>query len=166
VTITGTDFEEVRGVTFGSDFFVPYEVVSQTEIVAHPNIAVVGDEAVEVTTRGGIASAPAAFKVGPEPISVPSVPGTTSGKPGEVAPLAPLVISPGQFPAEKPECHVPKLKGKKLAQSKPLLVEAHCKLGKVTHRKDTRPGRPKVVGEIPPAGARAPANHPVAITLG
>jgi hypothetical protein len=163
VTITGTDFKEVTGVTFG---FLPaeFQAVSETEIVAHTSYAFDGPVDVSVTARGGTGTAPAAFTyVAPPP---PTFPGVTPVTTPDLPSIPPVDIPPTTFPKETPECHVPKLKGKTLKQAKPLLTAAHCKLGKVTKRKGVKAARGKVVASVPPAGAPARNGWPVKVTLG
>jgi hypothetical protein len=168
VTVTGTDFAEVSEVSFGSDFEVPFEVVSETELIAHPTVPYVGVVPVRVTAAGGQGELENAFTSEAEQFTFPTIP-TDPGQPGtsvDIPPLAPVVVPPLTFPKEKPECRVPKLKGKTLKQAKPLLAAAHCKLGAVAKRKGPKARRGKVIGELPPAGAPARGGYPVKLTLG
>ena len=166
VTITGTDFEEVRKVSFGVEFEVPFEVVSESTIVAHPTGIFAGPVPVTVTTRGGTATATGEFTFEAPPGSEPIFPPIAPIAPVVIPPIPSVEIPPTTFPGQAAECHVPKLKGKTLKQAKPLLTAAHCKLGKVTKRKGVTAKRGKVVGEIPPPGAKAYANAPVQVKLG
>jgi hypothetical protein len=58
------------------------------------------------------------------------------------------------------------LKGKTLKQAKPVLAAAHCELGRVTKANGVKAKHAKVVGELPPAGSRAPANASIRVRLG
>jgi hypothetical protein len=170
LTITGHDFTDVTSVAFGG-LPANYEVRSETEIVAEAYAFHPGAAPVTVTTVAGTATAPTEFtfeeKKEEAPIIEPPPPvGSNPFTPVVIPPIEPLDIPPLTFPADPPECRVPKLKGKTLKQAKPLLTAAHCKLGKVTKRKGVKVKRGKVVGEIPPAGARAHAGWPVQVKLG
>jgi hypothetical protein len=169
VTITGHDFIDVKGVSFGGTP-TNYEVRSETEIVAEAFAFSPGVASVSVSTVAGTATATDAFtfeEASPESGSTPPiVPPVEPPPPVVIPPIPPLEIPPLTFPPETPECHVPKLRGKTLKQAKPLLLAAHCKLGKVTKRKGVKATRGKVVAETPSPGAPAPNGWPVRITLG
>jgi hypothetical protein len=168
VTITGTDFAEVSEVSFGSDFEVPFETVSETEIIAHPTVPYAGVVPVRVTAAGGQGELENAFTSEAEQFTFPTFPdhpGTTVDIP-PIPPIEPIDTGPLTFPKETPECRVPKLKGKTLKQAKRVLAAAHCKLGTVSKRKGPKAKRGKVVGEIPGAGAPARGGYPVKVTLG
>jgi hypothetical protein len=164
VTITGHDFIGVEDVSFGASS-AEYEVLSETTIVALTSSIVAGAVPVTITTRAGTVSVPALFTFeASDGSTLPVVP------PVSVPPISPVELPDLTFP-ESVECHVPKLKGKTLAQAKPLLTAAHCRLGKVAHRKAAKGKRAKaqhgkVIGELPPAGAQAPANAKVQLHLG
>ena len=160
VTITGHDFEQVEDVSFGA-YSVSFEVVSETTIVAQAFGIAPSSVPVTVTTRAGTVSLPAAFtfeEVAGSGVTIPNVSPV-------VIPDLPPVIPDLSFP-DAIECHVPALKGKTLKQAKPALAAAHCKLGRVTRRKGLKAKRARVVGELPPAGSRAPANASVQVRLG
>lgn len=166
VTITGHDFVDVHGVSFGA-FGAAYEVVSETEIVAHPFGFDPGLVPLTIIAGAGTVTFPASYtfeEASAAETGSPISPATIT--PPSITPIPPVDIPPLTFPKETPECHVPKLKGKTLKQAKPLLVAAHCKLGKVTKRKGVKAKRGKVVGEIPPAGGRGIAGTRVQVKLG
>jgi hypothetical protein len=160
VTITGHDFEQVEDVSFGA-YSASFEVVSETTIVAQAFAITASSVPVTVTTRAGTVSLPAAFTFEEPAGSVVTPPGTS---PVVIPDLPPLIPDPAFLDAV--ECHVPKLKGKALKQVKPALAAAHCTLGKVTRRKGAKANRAKVIGQLPPAGSRAPANTSVRVRLG
>ena len=160
VTITGHDFEQVEDVSFGA-YSASFEVVSEATIVAQAFGLTPSSVPVTVTTRAGTVSLPAAFTfeaMAGSGVTVPNI------SPVVIPDLPPLIPDPS-FP-DAIECHVPRLKGKTLKQAKPVLLAGHCKLGKVTRRKGPRAKRTRVVGELPPAGSRAPANASVQVRLG
>jgi hypothetical protein len=163
VTISGHDFKEVTAVSFGL-LPVEFEVESETEIIAHVSFGFAGAVPVTVTAKGGTTSLPDAFTFEEPP--APTFPEIPPVQPVGVPPISPVDLPPLIFPAAAPECHVPKLKGKTLKQAKQKLVAAHCKLGKVTERNGVKAAGGKVVSEVPPAGAPAPANARVAVKLG
>jgi hypothetical protein len=148
----------VEDVSFGA-YSVSFEVVSETTIVAQAFGITASSVPVTVTTRAGTVSLPAAFTF----VEVPGV--TMPNISPVVIPDLPPVI-PDLSSLDAIECHVPRLKGKTLKQAKPALAAAHCKLGRVTKRKGVKANRARVVGELPPAGSRAPANASVRVRLG
>jgi IPT/TIG domain len=160
VTITGHDFEQVEDVSFGA-YSASFEVVSETTIVAQAFGITPSSVPVTVTTRAGTVSLPAAFtfeEVAGSGTTMPNIP------PVVIPDLPPLIPDPSFL--DPVECHVPRLKGKTLKQAKPVLAASHCKLGRVTKRKGLKAKRARVVGELPPAGSRAPANAAVQVRLG
>jgi hypothetical protein len=161
VTISGHDFIGVEDVSFGA-FSAEYEVVSETTIVARTSSNVAAAVPLTITTRAGTISLPAAFSFEEAVGSAPTDP--------VIPPLVIPDLSAGAspdltFPREV-ECHVPRLKGKTLKQAKPVLVAAHCKLGKVSKPKGVKATLGKIVSELPPAGSRAAANAHVRVRLG
>jgi hypothetical protein len=163
VTISGDDFIGVEDVSFGANS-AEFEVPSETTIVARTSSIVASHAPVTITTRAGTVSVPEAFTFEEAAGGGPTItvtPPTT---------IAPPDLPDLTFPTEV-ECHVPKLKGKTLAQAKTALANANCRLGTVTRRKHARTKaakaqRGKVLSELPPAGARAPANSKVRLHLG
>lgn len=81
-----------------------------------------------------------------------------AGSPG---PSVNLVISTGVRP---PTCRVPDVVGKRLARAKRKLVQAHCSVGKITHRFSFR-RRGRVLSERPHRGARLPQGTKVDLTV-
>jgi hypothetical protein len=162
VTIKGHDFLDIHTVSFGS-FGSIFEVLSETELVAHPFGFDPGPVSLTITAGAGTVNLPSAFTFEPAPGSG----GTTTIPPVTVpSPIAPVQIDPITFPKEPAECHVPKVKGKTLKQAKPILLAAHCKLGTVTRRRGVSAKSGKVKTELPPAGARAQPGTKVQIRLG
>jgi hypothetical protein len=159
VTITGHDFEQVEDVSFGA-YSTSFEVVSETTIVAQAFGLTPSSVPVTVTTRAGTVTLPAAFTFEQPAGSGITTPGTSP----PVIPDPPAIPDLSSFDAI--ECHVPRLKGKALKQAKLALAAAHCKLGKVTKRKGVKANRARVIGELPPAGSRAPADASIRVRLG
>jgi hypothetical protein len=159
-TIKGENFQRVLNVIFG-DEQTSWEVVSDTEIVAHGADTFSGPSSVGVVTEAGNTVVEGAYTFEAPPSTTPPVVTT----PPSIAPIPPVEIEKLTFPEEH-ECHVPKLKGKTLKQAKRVLEAAHCKLGAVSRRKGPKAKRGKVVGEIPGAGAPARSGYPVKVTLG
>jgi hypothetical protein len=162
VTISGHDFIGVEDVSFGANS-AAYEVLSETTIVARTSSVVASAVPVTITTRAGTVSVPALFTF------------EAAGGGSAFPVIPPVSIPPIDLPGltfpESVECQVPKLKGRTLAQAKPLLTAAHCRLGTVTHRKAAKGKRAKaqrgkVVSELPPAGSRAAANARIQVRLG
>jgi len=158
VTITGHDFEQVEDVSFGA-YSVSFEVVSETTIVAQAFAITPSTVPVTVTTRAGTVSLPAAFTfVEAAGVTMPNI------SPVVIANLPPVI--PDLSSLDAVECRVPRLKGKTLKQAKPALAAAHCKLGRVTKRKGVKANHARVLGQLPPAGSRAPVNASVRVRLG
>ena len=81
-----------------------------------------------------------------------------------VIPDLPPVIPDPSFP-DAIDCHVPRLKGKTLKQAKPVLLAAHCKLGKVTRRRSSRVAKGRVIATRPPAFTVHRLHTKVALTV-
>jgi hypothetical protein len=143
VTITGTDFADVQGVSFGSVPAAAYSVTSEGQITAvTPAAATAGTVPVSVTTEAGTATSAQSFTYD--------------------APTAP---APPAIPPARAHCVVPKLKGKGLKAAKKRITAADCMLGQVT-KKGAGGKRAKVLKQAPKAGtARAPGSR-VDVVLG
>ena len=135
VTITGSDFAGVTGVSFGSIPAASFVVNSESEITA---------------------TAPAAAAAGPVDVRVTTVAGTTPVVAGDRFTYA---AAP---PVPPPSCVVPKLTGKKLKAGRKALAKTQCKLGKVTGK---RRKAAKVVKQSPKAGAVRPSGASVNVKL-
>ncbi|MGH2912159.1 MAG: PASTA domain-containing protein [Solirubrobacteraceae bacterium] len=61
-------------------------------------------------------------------------------------------------------CRVPRLKGDSLAQARTALLRNHCRVGRVTRPRRSK-GRPIVVAQSHPHGARLPKGSTVALRL-
>jgi hypothetical protein len=107
VTISGSDFAGVTGVSFGSIPAASFVVNSESEITA---------------------TAPAAAAAGPVDVRVTTVAGTTPVVVGDRFTYTPP-------PVTASSCVVPKLTGKKLKAARKALARAQCKLGKVTGKR-------------------------------
>jgi hypothetical protein len=145
VTVTGTDFTDVEGVSFGSVPAAGYSVTFEGQLTAlAPAGTSAGAAPVSVTTEAGTASSPQPFTY-----SAPPPPASAGPPPAPPA----------------PECVVPKLKGKKPKAARKTVAKAGCKLGKVT-RKRTAGKRPKVVKQKPKAGASRAPGSKINVVLG
>ena len=139
VTVTGTDFKDVEGVSFGSVPAAGYSVSSEGQLTAIAP-AGMGAVPVSVTTEAGTASSPQSF--------------TYSAPPGAPVPGVPA-----------PECVVPKLHGKKLSAARKVVAKADCKLGKVT-KKRAAGRRAEVLKQKPKAGTTRAPGTKVDVVLG
>jgi hypothetical protein len=143
VTVTGTDFTDVQGVSFGSVPASAYSVTSEGQITAvAPGAATAGAVPVSVTTEAGTASSAQSFTYD--------------------APTAP---APPPTPPAPANCVVPKLKGKEFKAAKKRIKVADCKLGKVT-KKGAGGRRAKVVKQRPKAGTTRAPGSKVDVVLG
>jgi hypothetical protein len=137
VTVTGTDFTDVEGVSFGSVPAAGYSVGSEGQLTA---------------------VAPAGASAGAVPVSVTTEAGTgSSAQPFTYSAPAPAPVAP--------ECLVPKLHGKKLKAARKIASKADCKIGKVT-RKRTAGKRAKVARQRPQAGTTRAPGSKVNVVLG
>jgi hypothetical protein len=81
-----------------------------------------------------------------------------------VVPVVPL-------PLVVPRCVVPKLAGRSLTAARATLLQAHCKLGRVTKPRRSKHGRAKptgtlvIAGQSPAAGSSAPSGTAVSVRL-
>lgn len=93
---------------------------------------------------------------------------TTAGTAGLATTVAVTTIAgsgAGAFNYD-PICKVPKLKGRKLPSAKKALVNAHCKLGKVTKKKGVTTKSGKVVKANPGQGSSRKAGAKISVKLG
>jgi hypothetical protein len=148
VSVTGTDFTHVEGVSFGSVPASSYSVTSEGELTA---------------------VAPAGTSAGAVPISVTTEAGTASSSQPFTysAPTSPAGTGPPPAPPAQPtpECVVPKLHGKKLKAARKIVASADCKLGKVT-RKRAAGKRAEVVKQKPKPGTTRAPRSKVNVVLG
>jgi hypothetical protein len=152
VAISGFDFEEVKGVTFGGTV-VPYTVDSQSQITAVAPSVAASAVNVAVTTLAGTANSPQAF--------IYQGPSTAQG--GSPAsggsPAAAGSSPPGH-------CVVPRLTGWKLKASKKKLRKADCKVGKVEIVGDAIAKTGNVISQNPKPGRVLAAGSKVSVKLG
>ena len=148
VTVTGTDFTDVQGVSFGSVPAAGYSVTSEGQLTAvAPAGTSAGAVPVSVTTEAGTASSAQSFTY-----SAPAPPARDRVR----APAPPTAPT---------RCVVPKLNGKKLKAARKTIAKADCKLGKVT-KKGTAGKSAKVVKQKPKAGTIRAAGSKVNVVLG
>lgn len=127
--IGGSNFAEVKGVSFGSVPASSFAVNSEGQITAvAPPSATLANVNVSVTTLAGTAT------------------------------------SASQFSYEG--CTVPKLTGKKLKASRKKATKAHCKVGKVQHKKAAPSKVGKVLKQKPKAGTLLPPGAKIKVTVG
>ena len=147
LTITGRDFRQVSGVSFGSVPASSFFVVSENVIAA---------------------VAPPAAGPGPVDITVTNSVGTSPAVPADtftyVAPSAPPAQStPTPPPATIARtCTVPRLIGQTLPASRRILSRSRCRLGAV--RGQRRAGR-KVTRQSPRPGLTRPSGWAVNVTI-
>jgi hypothetical protein len=147
VTVAGTDFAEVQGVSFGAAPAAAYTVDSEGQITAVAPAGAAGTAVpISITTLAGTATSSQQFTYQAS---------TTANPTQSPAPVVPAST-----------CTVPNLKGKTLKASKTKIRGAHCKVGKVTKRKGVRIGTGKVVGQNRKPGTVLPAGSVVKVTLG
>jgi hypothetical protein len=149
VTISGTDFSHVTGVSFGASPASTYAAGSEGQILAVAP-AGSGDVPVTVTTIAGTATSAQKFSYVAPTSPPPATPITT-------------VAPPNPTP---PGCKVPALKGKKLKGARKSLAKAHCRVGKITKEKGVTSKSGKVVGQGKKAGANVAAGTKVSVKLG
>ncbi len=146
VTIEGSGFTEVKGVTFGSAA-APFTVVSENQITAVSPPASAGAVSVTVTTDAGTATAAQGFIY------------TAAPNPGPTS-------NPTPIGAPARACKVPSLAGKRLKPAKKELDKADCKIGAVSKKKGVKTTTGKVVGQSPKAGSSKVAGTKVNVRLG
>jgi hypothetical protein len=147
VVIAGSEFAEVKGVSFGGAAATSYAVDSEGQITA---------------------VAPATSSAGAIDVTVTTIAGTTSAGGGAdrftysapAAPTATPIVAPAR------QCVVPKLTGRKLKLAKKKIRFAHCRLGLVSRRHGVNAKTGKVVREVPKAGKVAAAGTKVSLKLG
>jgi hypothetical protein len=158
VVISGRDFSEVSGVSFGSVPASSYVVISENRIdaIAPPAVGT-GPVAVTVANPAGAGTAAAAGRftyLAPPSPPAPST-STSSGSSTPTAggtPEAPLARA----------CKVPRLIGKTLPASRRILSRSRCRLGAV--RGPRRLGK-KVTRQSPRAGISRPPGWVVNVTI-
>jgi hypothetical protein len=69
-------------------------------------------------------------------------------------------------PPAPPRCVVPRVVGKKLGRAIPAILERHCRVGRISHRKTARQRRGKVIAQNPSAGRTLPFNSRVKLVVG
>ena len=147
VTITGENFAEVTGVSFGSTG-ANYTVDSESQITATvPAGSAASSVAVSVVTAAGRAEAPTGYDYEP-------LPAAASGP------------APAPAPAPFTGCSVPKLQGRQLAAVRRVLVRDGCRLGQVRRRPHVTARSGRVKSQRPLPGATLPAGGRVEVTLG
>lgn len=147
VTITGTDLENVTGVSFGGAPAASFKSETEGQLTAvAPANASAASVSVSVTTVAGKAIASQTFKYEAPPAPAP----------------APVVTPP---PAPPAHCLVPNLAGKKLEAAKKALVGRKCKLGTVKKLAGATAKSGKVSKQGAKPGSKLAVNAKVAVTL-
>ncbi len=147
VTVSGTDFSEVEGVSFGAAA-ASYTVDSESQITAISPAGAAESVPVVVTTVAGSASSAQTFGyVTPPSATSPTTTATAT-------------------PTSAPRCKVPKLEGKKLRAAKKAIRAAGCRVGKVTRKKGVTAKAGKAVKQTPKAGTVHAAGFKVGVRLG
>jgi hypothetical protein len=144
VTITGTDLENVTGVSFGGAAAASFTGNSESQITAvAPASAGAASVSVSVTTVAGKAVATQAYKYEAPPAPAP-------------------MPAPAATPAH---CVVPNLTGKKLQAAKKALVNAKCTLGAVKKLGGATAKSGKVAKQGSKPKSRLAAGSKIAVTL-
>jgi IPT/TIG domain len=143
VTITGENFAEVTGVSFGSTE-AGYTVDSESQITATvPAGSAASSVPVSVVTAAGRAEATSDY--GYEPLKL---------------------SAPAPAPAPALGCVVPKLKGRRLEAVRHILSRDSCRLGRVRKRRHVTANSGRVKKQRPSAGVTLPPGAGVEVTLG
>jgi hypothetical protein len=138
VAVSGSNFAEVKSVSFGSTAASSFAIDSEGQITAVSPVGSAGSVPISVTTVAGTATSSQQF----------------------------TYQAPPPPPPPPPTCTVPKLKGKTLKASKKKIKGADCKVGKVTKKKGAKAKSGKVVGQSKKPGTVLPAGTVVKVTLG
>lgn len=112
----------------------------------------VGGQAIPVAP-GGAWSAQVPLSPGPNTITALATDGAGATAQAQMT----VVYQPPATPAAVVTCHVPRLKGMKLAAAEKALRKAHCKVGKVKHVSSRKLARGRVMSTKPRAGRRLQA---------
>jgi hypothetical protein len=147
VTITGTDLENVTGVSFGGSSAASFKAETEGQLTAvAPASGSAASVSVSVTTVAGTATAPQTFKYEAPPAPAPPAPPVT-------------------LPAPPAHCVVPNLAGKKLEAAKKALLGAKCKLGTVKKLTGATAKSGKVSKQGAKPGSKLAVGTKVAVTL-
>lgn len=143
VLITGRDFNQVSGVSFGGVAASSFSVLSENEILA---------------------TAPAGARPGPFDVTVTNAIGTSLAEAGDVFTYEPAAPAPTPEAPLKPapQCKVPRLTGKTLPASRRILRRSRCRLGAVRGHRRTGD---KVIKQSPRPGLSRPAGWTVNVTI-
>jgi hypothetical protein len=165
VTVTGTDLQRVKSVSFGGVAATSFTEVSETTLRAVAPVAAVGTVDVRVTTAAGQSPTSAAnhftYATPPPPdgggggTTIPPAAGGSAAPP--VVPVATVIA---------PTCKVPNLVSRKVAAARRAIRAAGCTVGKVTRRRGPRASAARVRSQGPKAGATVPGGTAVKIRLG
>ena len=82
------------------------------------------------------------------------------------APPPPPSPPPPPPPPAPPRCLVPRVVGKKLGRAIPLILRAHCRVGRISRRKSALRRHGKVLAQSPRAGRSLPFNSRVKLVVG
>jgi hypothetical protein len=167
VVVTGTDFENVSEVSFGSLPAAGYSVESESQVTATAPPGVSGESMpIAITTLAGTATSAQDFTY--ESPTAPTTPSQSSSPPPPSSPSTTSSSSSTSSPPPlaSPRCVVPKLKGKKLKAARRAIRAADCKVGHVGREKRVKTRTGKVVKQTPRPGAVDPAGSKVAVRLG
>ncbi len=145
VTLEGTQFADVKSVKFGGVPASSFSVQSEGKLAAiSPRVSAAATVPVSVTTVAGTATLAGSY--------------TYEKTRGEEE-------ADRRRQEEEGMCHVPKLRGKKLAVARKLLREAHCSVGRVTKKKGATAKTGKVSAQGRKPGKLLPAGTKVGLVL-
>lgn len=145
VTITGTDLENVTGVSFGGASAASFKAETEGQLTAvAPASGSAASVSVSVTTVAGKATAAQTFRYEAPPAPAPA---------------------PAPVPAPPAHCVVPNLAGKKLEAAKKALLAGKCKLGTVKKLTGATAKSGKVTKQGAKPGSTLAVGAKVAVTL-
>jgi len=81
-------------------------------------------------------------------------------------PPPPPPAPPPPPPPAPPRCRVPRVVGKKLGRAIPIILRAHCRVGRISRRKSALRRHGKVLAQSPRAGRLLPFNSRVKLVVG
>jgi IPT/TIG domain/PASTA domain len=163
VTMTGTDLQRVKSVTFGGVAATSFTEVGETTLRAVAPAAAVGTVDVRVTTAAGQSPTSAAdqFTYASPPPPGDGGGGTTNPPAGGSG--APPVVPVATVTART--CKVPNLRNRKIAAARRAIRAAGCTVGKVTRARGVKASAARVRSQGPKAGTTVIAGTAVKIRL-
>jgi hypothetical protein len=154
VTMEGTQFADVKEVTFGAVPARSFAVDSEGKITAvAPAVSAAATVPVSVTTVAGTATLPQAYAY------------EKTAQEEAAEKMREEEERRKQEEARQQSCHVPRLRGRKLATARRLLGSAHCSLGRVRKTKGATARTGRVARQSPKPGKALAAGAKVNLVL-